>query len=101
MQQQLERKAERRRRLCRGCATGKNPFVQRQVSGLKQACRYTSAEEMYKDLFGLESIDTPSENELRLQYSKPVPYTVSLVFNPTTKQLADAKVRIPVGSIGC
>ncbi|KAG8911992.1 hypothetical protein FRC00_005461 [Tulasnella sp. 408] len=57
---------------------------------------YTSAEEMYKDLFGLEAIDTPSENELRLQYSKPVPYTVSLVFNPTTKQLADAKARIPL-----
>lgn len=49
---------------------------------------------MYKDLFGLESIETPSENEMKLQYSKPAPYTVSLVFNPTTKQLADAKVRI-------
>ncbi|KAG9018553.1 hypothetical protein FRB90_011438 [Tulasnella sp. 427] len=53
---------------------------------------YTSAEDMYKDLFGLEALDTPSENEMVLQYSKPVPYTVSLVFNPTTKRLADAKL---------
>ena len=55
--------------------------------------RYASAEAMYKDLFGLEAVEAPSENEVRLSYTHPTPYAVSLIFNPTTNELADAKVR--------
>ena len=45
------------------------------------------------DLFGISTVETPSENEMRISWSQPLPYTVSLVFNPTTKQFADATVR--------
>ncbi|KAG8965441.1 hypothetical protein FRC03_000509 [Tulasnella sp. 419] len=60
---------------------------------LSRLCEwYATAEDMYKDLVGLSSYDNPSENELRLYYQSPSPYTISLIFNPITKKLADAKL---------
>ncbi|KAG8905215.1 hypothetical protein FRB99_000484 [Tulasnella sp. 403] len=63
------------------------------VEELSKMCSwYTSAEELYSDLFGVKSIETPSENELRLTYTYPTEYTVSLIFDPVTTRLAGAKL---------
>jgi len=73
-------------------AASKTPGREEIVKMSKLCQWYTSAEEMYKDLVGVLDVQAPSENELRFTYDSPKGYSVSLIFNPVTRQLADAKL---------
>lgn len=80
-------------RLCGWQVFSFSSIYELQTLILVLSLRYTSSEEMYKDLLGVASVEAPSENELRFTYTSPTNYTLSLIFNPVTRQLADAKVR--------
>ncbi|KAG9030892.1 hypothetical protein FRB95_003455 [Tulasnella sp. JGI-2019a] len=71
------------------------PPGREEVEKLSKLCGwYTSSEEMMKDILSLSSVEAPSENELRFNYDKlsAAPFTLSLIFNPVTQELADAKL---------
>ncbi|KDQ07308.1 hypothetical protein BOTBODRAFT_192514 [Botryobasidium botryosum FD-172 SS1] len=58
---------------------------------------YTSALKLQMALFGISGISAVSENELRIAYAPPGAraYTLSMVFNPATRRLANARVVEP------
>ncbi|KAG8850672.1 hypothetical protein FRB96_009632 [Tulasnella sp. 330] len=70
------------------------PPGREEVEKLSKLCGwYASSEEMMKDMIGLSSVEAPSENELRFNYNfPPTSFTLSLIFNPMTQELADAKL---------
>lgn len=49
---------------------------------------------MMQDTIGLSEVRALSENELRFTYATPTEFSVSLIYNPVTQELADAKVRV-------
>lgn len=64
--------------------------------------RYTASLALHQSMFNLVSLESTSENELRLTYRIPPPSTpprtlsISLIFEPTTRILAAALVQCTV-----
>ena len=54
--------------------------------------RYSLSTEFFKRQFGLEALAAPSENELKLTFTAPLRYSISLIFNHVTRRLADVQV---------